>query len=243
MPCASSSRTISARTSSNDSSWMKRRSKIAVQRSGTAGVCQPPSAWPAWIEFRLRLGWRACGGSTGRGRQRVARARLELILEDPHQPRHLLGGVDRQAGHAAVADAADRGQLEPVHPAMPDAHALGIERLGDDHIALAVAGQPARVAQPGHAGEAAALFVRRRALLDRAVQRDARAADRLDRVDRRGDARLLVARAAAVDAPVAHLGAERIDGPAGAGRHDVVVAVEVERCRARRRRAQACRSR
>ena len=46
-PCSWRSCAISERTSSKTSSWMKRRSKTAVHRSGTAGVCQPPTGWPA----------------------------------------------------------------------------------------------------------------------------------------------------------------------------------------------------
>ena len=53
-------------------------------------------------------------------------------------------------------------------------------------------------------------------------------------VDRRGDARLHVARAAAVDAAVAHDARKRIDGPPFAGGDDVEVAVEMnERARLR----------
>ena len=56
---------------------------------------------------------------------------------------------------------------------------------------------------------------------------DAGAADRLGGEDRRGDAGLHVAGAAAVDPAVAHQAAERIDRPAVAGRHHVEVAVQV----------------
>ena len=90
-----------------------------------------------------------------------------------------------------------------------------------------VGGQAALFGQPGDAREAAALFVDRAADLDRPLEVDARAADRLGGVDGRGDSRLHVARAAAVDAAVANHAAERIDRPARAGRDDVEVAVQV----------------
>jgi len=83
-----------------------------------------------------------------RARNALLEAGLELFVESPNQPRHLLRGVHRQAGHAAVAHPSDRGQLEPVHPAVANAHPLRIERLGDDDIALAGVGQPTAGAQP-----------------------------------------------------------------------------------------------
>jgi hypothetical protein len=131
--------------------------------------------------------------------------RFQLVLDGAHDTGHLLGGVDRQARHAAMADTTDRRQLEPVHAAVSDTHAVGIQRLGDDDVALPIPRHPTRVAQPGHAGNAAAFFVRGSALLDRAAQPNARSADGFDRVDRGSDAGLLVARAAPIDAPVLQL--------------------------------------
>ena len=68
-------------------------------------------------------------------------------------------------------------------------------------------------------------------------RRDAGALDRFGGEHRRGDAGLHVADAAAVDPAVAHQPAERIDGPAVAGGHDVDVAVEMDDRRRRRRAA------
>src|SRR5262249_37581677 len=136
--------------------------------------------------------------------------------------------VDRQAGHAAVSDAPERRELKPVHATVPDTHPLGIERLGYDHVALACAAEVGLVAQPRDAREAAALLISPSALLDAAVQTDAGATHRFDGVDRRGDARLLIARPATVDAPITQLGPKRVDRPAGLGRHHVVVAVEMQ---------------
>src|SRR6266567_8509774 len=86
----------------------------------------------------------------------------------------------------------------------------------------------ASIAQPGNACEAAAFFVRRGALLDAPFELDASAADRFNRVDRGRDAGLLIARAATEDQAVANVTPERVDCPARAGRHHVVVAVEVQ---------------
>src|SRR5437879_9817375 len=102
---------------------------------------------------------------------------------------------------------------------MADTHPFGVERLGDDHVLLVPGGEAADITHVGHAREAATFFVRSCALLDSAAQRDAGAADGLHRVDRGGDARLLVARTAAVDPPIAQFGPKRVDAPARAGRN------------------------
>ena len=111
---------------------------------------------------------------------------------------------------------------------MADADALGVERLGDDDVALAIARDSARIAQPAHPCEAATLFVGRGALFDGACQSHANAAQRLDRVDRGSNASLLVARPPAKDATIAHFGRERISRPTGAWRDNVIVPVEVQ---------------
>ena len=82
--------------------------------------------------------------------------------------------------------------------------------------------------QPGHAREAAALLVHGAADLERPGQDDARAADRFRGVHRGREARLHVAAAAAVEAPVAHHAAEGLHRPARPGGDDVEVAVDVE---------------
>ena len=81
----------------------------------------------------------------------------------------------------------------------------------------------------GDARQSAALLVDRAADLDRAAQSDAGPPDGLGSEDGGRQAGLHVSRAAAVEVPVAYLTAERVDGPAFAGRHDVDVAVQVER--------------
>src|SRR5205823_9944276 len=113
-----------------------------------------------------------------------------------------------------MSDPTDRRQLEPVHAAVANAHPLGIKWFGDDDVPLAVAGDPARVAEPCHASEAATFFVRRRALLDAACQADTRAPNRLDGMDRGGDAGLLIGGAAAEDQAIAQVGRKRVNRPA-----------------------------
>src|SRR6266851_8262798 len=154
---------------------------------------------------------------------------LELGVERLHQASHLLGGVDSQTRHAAVADAADGGELEPVHAAVADAHPFGVERLGDDHVFLILSRDAAGVAQIGHPREAAAFFVWRGALLHGAFKRKACAADGFHGKDGRGDARFLIARSTAVDPPLTQISPERVQAPARPGRDDVVVAIEVQR--------------
>ena len=83
--------------------------------------------------------------------------------------------------------------------------------------------------QPRRAGEAAALLVHGAADFDGAFELDAGTANRFDRIHRRGDAGLHVAGASPVDAAVADDAAERIERPAGAGRDDVEMAVQVHR--------------
>ena len=116
---------------------------------------------------------------------------------------HVLDGADAEKRHAAVADAPGGGDLEPVDAAMADADAIDVERLGDDDVVGVARAQAPLLGQPRDAGEAAALLVDRAADLDRALQLDAGAPDRFGREHRRGDARLHVAGAAAVDPPVA----------------------------------------
>ena len=57
--------------------------------------------------------------------------------------------------------------LEPVDPAVADADPVDAEGLGDDHVVGAAAGDEPALAEPGHAGEAAALLVHRAADLER----------------------------------------------------------------------------
>ncbi len=111
--------------------------------------------------------------------------------------------------------------------AVADADAIDVQRLGDDHGVDSIRRQSLVFRQPGDTGEAAALFVDRPADFDRPLEGDAGAANRLCREHGRGDPRFHVARAAPVDAAVANHPAKRIDRPAGAGRDDVEMAVEV----------------
>ena len=119
--------------------------------------------------------------------------------------------------------------LEPVDAAMADADAIDAERLGDDGEVGAVGAEPLLLGQPRDAGEAAALFVDRAADLDAAVRARRRRAGSLPR--RRPPPRSRPSCRTTPRPqirPVAHLAAERIDGPAGAGGDDVEVAVQVD---------------
>ncbi len=158
----------------------------------------------------------------------MAKHWLESIVKSADQPRHLLGGVDGQARHAAVSDAADRRELEPVHTAVPDAYTFRVQRLGDDHIPLFLTRDAAAVTQIGDTRESTAFFVGRCALLDCAIEVNFQSADRFNGKDRRRNASLLVTRAASVDSPITQFAAEWIDGPAGARRDHVIMPIEMK---------------
>ena len=197
-----------------------------------------PTGWPPSIPLTLSVACRA----PRRHDRHVGRAprerRHELAAERVEHDAHVLDGAHAEKRHAAVRDAAARRHLEPVDAAMADADAIDVERLRNDHVvgARRVRCGPARAsyatpAKPPLSSSTVPL------ISTDPVELDARAPDRFGGVDRRRDARLHVARAAAVDAAVAHDAAERIDGPALAGGDDVEVAVEVdERPRAPRPR-------
>src|SRR4051794_28187560 len=102
-----------------------------------------------------------------------------------------------------MPDASHGGHLEPVHTAMPDAHALRIERLGDHDKLLGPLRDPPRGAQPAHAREPPVFLARRGVLLAPPRQWLPRPSDRLDGEDRRRDAALLIARAASVNTSIA----------------------------------------
>ena len=159
-------------------------------------------------------------------------ARLERGLQlEAHglQDRgHLVDGAHAEEWHAAVSGPPVRRDLEPPHAAVPDAHAIDSERLGDDHVVGAPARDVAALAEPGDTRVAAALLVHRAADLEPAPQAHAGAPHRFGRVDRRRDPGLHVARAAAVEPAVADDAGEGLDAPAVARRHHVEVPVQVE---------------
>ena len=93
--------------------------------------------------------------------------------------------------------------------------------------------------EPADAGEPAALFVDVPLISTDAVELDPGAPDGFGREDGGGDARFHVARAAPVDAPVAHGPGNGIDRPSVAGGDDVVVAVEMNGGRDRAAAAKA----
>ena len=124
-----------------------------------------------------------------------------------------------------MGDAAVGLELGPPDAAVAEADPVLVQGLGDDDVvdAREMAGRR----QMGDAAVAAGLLVGGRRDLDRAGEVGPEREEGLDRDDRRGEAALHVAGAAAVDAPSIHRAAERVEGPAEAGLDHVDVAVEM----------------
>ena len=156
-------------------------------------------------------------------RQRGIKIGFELL----QHRRHVADGAVAQERHRAVRDAAQRFDLRPPHAAMADADAVDVQGLGNDHVIDARLREPAAFGEISHAAIAAGFFIDRSGNLDGAGQFDAGIDQRFDRHDRRCDAALHIARAAAIDLAVAHDAAERIDRPARARLHHVEMAVEM----------------
>ena len=127
-----------------------------------------------------------------------------------------------------MGDAAPGRDPEPEDATVADADPAGAEGLGDDHVVRRAAGDPTGRGEVGYAGQPAALLVDRAADLDRAAERDASAPHGFGGEHSGGQAGLHVGRSAAVQVAVTDLAAERIDGPALAGRYDVQVSVQVQ---------------
>ena len=195
--------------------------------SATHGVWMPPTGCPPSMPLMLSVACRAPGGTTGTAVVRHASRGAQFALHTVEHDAHVVDRADAEERHAAVRDAAARQHLEPVDAAVADADAVDVQRLGDDDVVGPLGAETPVLREPRDAGKAAALFVHGAADFDRAIQLDAGAADAFDGKERRGDAGLHVARAAAVDPAVDDLAAERIERPAVAGRHDVEVAVQV----------------
>ena len=143
------------------------------------------------------LGRRAAGGSTGMAVVRVLSAGLSSRSIAEMKSAILPIALMPRNGMLPCAIAAQRGDFEPIHAAMSQADAVDVERLGDDHEVGAIAADIAVFSQIRHARESAALFVDGSALLHGAGQIDARAPDRFDAIDRRGDTGFLIGDAAA----------------------------------------------
>jgi hypothetical protein len=95
------------------------------------------------------------GPGRARGHDRHARhargqRRQQLGAHGLEQRAHVLERAYAQEGHAAVGDAPAQQHLEPVHAAVPDADAVHVERLRDDHVVGAPGPHPALAGQPGH---------------------------------------------------------------------------------------------
>src|SRR5207244_5974001 len=105
--------------------------------------------------------------------------------------------------HAAMRNPTERLHLEPIDSAMAKADAVDVERLRDDDEVGAVAMHVAFLSEICHAGESAALFVDRAALLDAAMQAHSLASNGFDGINRGDDSGLLVGRASPIDFAVA----------------------------------------
>src|SRR5579863_6782037 len=150
------------------------------------------------------------------------------MLDDGEEIGHFGNCAYAEERHAAVRDAADSGDFEPIDAAMSEADAVDVQGFGDDDEVGAAARDQAVLGEVGHAGESAAFFVDRAALFDRATETHSGAADGFDGEDGGGDAGLLVGCAAAEDLAIRQGGTEGIDRPAVADWDDVKVTVEME---------------
>jgi hypothetical protein len=136
-------------------------------------------------------------------------------------------GTVAEERHRAMRDAPMRLDLGPPHAAVPQANPVLVERFGDNHVLDAFGRKIAALGHPRHATIATGLFVRRCRNLDRAREVRHDIGERLGRDNRRREAALHVARAAAENLVVLHLAAERIDRPPAADFDDIMVRVEM----------------
>ncbi len=130
----SMSASISCLVASKPSSSRKRRSNTARQMSATHGVWMPSTGWPPKMPLMLSVACRAPGGTTGTSVRRVGEHRQQLVANLLQQLAHAVDGADAEERHAAVRDVAVGGHLEPVDAAVPDAHPIDVQRLGDDAV-------------------------------------------------------------------------------------------------------------
>ena len=154
--------------------------------------------------------------------------RIELRLEGVEHRAHVADGAVAEERHRAVGDAPLGLDLRPPHAAMAEADPVLVERLGNDDVVDARPRHDALVGEIGDAAIAARFLVRRAGNLDGAGMVGKEGEEGLHRHDRGRQPALHVAGAAAVDAPLAHGPAERIEAPAGAGLDHVDMAVEMD---------------
>jgi len=117
--------------------------------------------------------------------------------------------------------------VEPPNAAMPQANPVRSVWLGDNHMLLSLRIQVPVFGQIGNACESTALFIDRRALLQRARQPDPRSPDGFDGVKRSRKSRLHIGGAAAVQPVARDFSAERVPRPSLAHRHDIQMPVEM----------------
>src|SRR5215831_3262420 len=126
-----------------------------------------------------------------------------------------------------MRDASMRLDFRPPNAAMADANAIDIERLGNDDVIHARAGEPAALGEIGDAAITAGFFVDGSRDLDRAGELHAAVEQRFHRDHGGRKPAFHVAGTAPINLSVLHQTGEGIDGPAGASLHDVEMTVEV----------------
>ena len=123
------------------------------QRSGTTGAGQPvksagSSAWPPWIELMLSVEARAASGTTGMAVRRAASAGQRLASISASTAAHVPHRAVAEERHRAVGDAPEGLELGPPDPAVAEADAVLVQRLGDDDVRHPLRGGSSRAA-PG----------------------------------------------------------------------------------------------
>src|ERR1700733_15896259 len=115
----------------------------------------------------------------------------------------------------------------PPNPAVPDAHAIHIERFGNDDVIDAGRGEPTALRQVVYAAVAAGFFIDGAGDFQRSRQTRARIDQRFDRDDGCRESALHVTRTSTVHFAVSNDRGKRIDGPSGTRLHHIDMAVEV----------------
>src|SRR5690606_19063023 len=125
----------------------------------------------------------------------------------------------------AMRDPPQRFDFRPPHAAMPEADAVLVERLGNDDVLHALGREVTLLGKPGDPAIAARLLVRGGGNLDGAAIVGTHRGEGLRRDNRGRESAFHVAGAATIDLAIPDLAPKRIDGPAAARLHHVVMGV------------------
>ncbi len=154
-------------------------------------------------------------------------AGLQLRLQQMDEGAHVVDGTVAQKRHGAMRDAAPRLHLAPPHTPVPQANTVHPQRLGNDHMVHTRFAEVTALGQIAHARKAARFFVHGAADLQCSGNRQARLDQGFAGDDAGRQTTFHVAAASAIHAPVGHLPAKWLIGPARSGLNHVDVAVEM----------------